>query len=141
MGKQTTRPECELQGLTKRQDPLNARFDPCSVPAIEAMPGVFAVFIIALRIVRTLTRSLDSPQWTNPFVEEPWQAKTDLPSNGKSHPAHANALFITSFLGLIFQLAAISYPRVVLQDISVILAWVCALIFFFGYANMPLGSR
>lgn len=106
---------------------MNARFDTCSLPVIEVIPGVVAILIILFRGFRIFTRRAKRPQWTRPFVKEPRRGKDDLLSDGKRYPAHSNALFIASFLGLILQLAAISYPKVELQDFSVILAWVCAL--------------
>jgi hypothetical protein len=116
---------CSLRALTHRQDPLNARFETCALPLIEASPGAIAALIILFRLFRIATRRVRSPEWTKPFVKEPSQAKSDLPSECKTYPSHSNALFFVSFIGLILQIAAISYPHVQLQDVSVITAWVC----------------
>ena len=113
-----------MQALTHRQDPLNARFETCALPLIEAGPGAIAVLIILFRFFRIATRRASGPEWTKPFVKEPRQAKSDLPSEGKTYPSHSNALFFASFIGLILQIAAISYPRIQMQDVSVITAWV-----------------
>ena len=112
-------------GLTLPQDPVDARFDPCALPVIEAIPGSLAVLIIVFRLIRIATRRIDGPQWTRSFVKEPRQAKGDSSSGDKAYPSHSNALFFASFIGLLLQIAAISYPRVQVQDVSVIAAWVC----------------
>jgi hypothetical protein len=112
-------------GLILPQDPVDARFDQCALPVIEAVPGSLAVLIIVFRLTRIATRRIHRPQWTRSFVKEPRQAKGDLSSGDKAHPSHSNALFFASFIGLLLQIAAISYPRVQMQDVSVISAWVC----------------
>jgi hypothetical protein len=111
-------------GLISYQDPVDARFETCALPLIEAIPGLIAILIIIFRLIRLATRRVKGPQWTRAFVTEPRQAKGDLPSGGRTYPSHSNALFFASFIGLIFQIAAISYPRVQTQDVSVISSWV-----------------
>lgn len=124
LGKVSCLITADQRALTRHQDPLNARFEACSLPVIEAIPGSIAVLIVVFRLFRLATRRVNGPQWTRPFVKEPRQAKSDLSAEGKQYPSHSNALFFTSFIGLIFQLAAISYPHVEVQDVSVISAWV-----------------
>ena len=117
--------------LTNSQDPLNARFEACTLPYIAAIPAVVAGCVLLALVFQVLLPRWTSPQWTRPFVEEPkdW-LEDDRPQAERPFTLLARSLLVMSIAGFILQVITLFYPSVQKQMEYPTVTWalICVLI-------------
>lgn len=94
------------------QDQVNARFKPCALPFISAIPAVIAICVVLVFMLRLLLRGSLTPKWIRPFVEEPKAELFRLEFARKRVIRPLTfALFACSITGFGLQLSTVFYPR------------------------------
>jgi hypothetical protein len=114
------------------QDIRLARFTPCFLPVVTAIPAILGGLILFFYLLQLL--NLRRPRWSRPFIEETKQSSDDLPT-AIYHPSFwvTYCLLVLSLIGLSIQVVAIFIPSRQLTAIFPSLAWVRQSKFYPGY--------
>ncbi|KAF2275668.1 uncharacterized protein EI97DRAFT_420070 [Westerdykella ornata] len=104
-------------------DPVQARFAPCFLPIVSAIPAVIGVLVLLFYSFRLVTPYL--PGWTKPFIREPKQSTDDLPEAAprRRWSTATSGLLIVSAVGLALQAAVVLHPYLQLDALFASVAW------------------
>lgn len=107
------------------QDVGTARFTPCFIPVIAALPAVIAALILltfSLQIFQTYM-----PRWTKPFVQEADEKASDLNELPKHQPLYTTLVLLAiAAIGLALQALTMYYPKRQIIELYPSIAWVCS---------------
>lgn len=105
------------------QDLDSARFTPCFVPVITALPTIVAVFILLTYALRSFQAY--RPRWTKPFVEEPKEKIDDMGEEQKHRPLVATLTLLAIIsTGLALQIMTVFIPGRNTIEMYPSIAWV-----------------
>jgi hypothetical protein len=105
---------------------VTARFTPCFLPFIAAIPAIIGALILLAYVLKLFSQY--RPQWTKTFIKEAKESQGDLPATGAYQPWSAMyGLLLVSFIGLTLQLVTIFFPFRQLIAMYPLIAWVCYL--------------
>lgn len=122
------------------KDPIHARFEPCVLPFIAAIPALVSICIFIFLALANLPRGWLSPKWTRTFVEEPKEEEQELFGRRKiSYSRSTVLLLVLSVIGLALQLLTIFRPTFRLQMIYPAASWAfsCLLIAIYRPTSTP----
>jgi hypothetical protein len=109
------------------QDPINARFEPCFLPVIAAIPAFVSICIVFVFALRFLPRGWLSPKWARKFVEESKEHdEGSFDSRKRQFCRSAVSLLVISVLGFALQLLTIFHPNFRLEMIYPAVSWAFA---------------
>ncbi|KAF2105786.1 hypothetical protein BDV96DRAFT_655260 [Lophiotrema nucula] len=102
-----------------------ARFSPCFLPAIAAIPAVIAALVLLSYSIRLLDAYW--PRWTKPFIEELKDSPDELALSPRAPPLRATyGLLVVSAIGLALQIVTIFFPVRQISAIYPSIAWAVA---------------
>ncbi|KAF2180532.1 P-loop containing nucleoside triphosphate hydrolase protein [Zopfia rhizophila CBS 207.26] len=103
-------------------DPTRARFTPCFLPVISAVPAVIAVCILLTYALRLFNAY--RPRWTKAFITETKESPDDLAPAPVRRPLFATyGLLLISLIGLVLQIITLFVPFRQLTAIYPSIAW------------------
>jgi hypothetical protein len=107
------------------QNPTLARFTPCFLPVITAIPAAIGALILLSYTFRLL--NLYRPQWTKPFIKEAKESPDDLPRSVDQNTSRATyGLLSVCLFGMSMQAVTIFIPSRHLVAIYPTVSWVCS---------------
>jgi len=109
--------------LTSTKDTRTARFAPCFLPVITAIPAVLAALVL-LTYSAWLFKAY-RPKWTKPFITECKESPDDLgdvPTQPSLSPTYG--LLLVSSVGLALQILTIFSPFRDITEVYPSIAWV-----------------
>ncbi|KAF4625947.1 hypothetical protein G7Y89_g12215 [Cudoniella acicularis] len=111
-------------------DPIDARFEPCVLPIISAIPAAISICIIlvfALGFIPTDPRGSLLPKWLSSFNQEILSQKDDLPMKPKRQFSRLSGmLLVVSITGLLLQTITILVPQYRVEMIYPAASWAFA---------------
>lgn len=116
---------CKLpcNATDKSQDVDSARFTPCFVPVITAIPAIVAGLLLLTYALRFLQAY--KPRWTRPFVEEPKEKAEDMDQQQRHQPMIATlSLLAIISIGLALQIMTVFIPGRSTIEMYPSIAWV-----------------
>jgi hypothetical protein len=118
-----------LEKANTTQDSIEARFQPCALPFISAIPAAVAICIFCGLLLQLLPRSLRSPRWLRTFIKEPPEEREELTIDQK-RPFGRLALILLaiSLIGSALQTSTIFYPTFRVQMVLPAASWAAAAI-------------
>ena len=124
MGKSALNSTRTTEELTLIEDPVNARFNSCFLPVIEAIPAIVALFILILFAFQPVWSR--RPQWLKLFiVEEPTKPEDEVAfATEKPKNFWTVLLLLFSSLGLVLQILAVFVPVRRVTVAPMCFAWV-----------------
>lgn len=126
LGKQSRKDSATTPLNRNLQNPTLARFTPCFLPVITAIPAVVGVLILLTYAFRLF--NIYRPQWTKPFIKEAKESPDDLPSTAGQNTSRATyGLLFVCLIGMSMQALTIFFPSRQLVAVYPTIAWVCTL--------------
>ncbi|KAF1982683.1 ABC bile acid transporter-like protein [Aulographum hederae CBS 113979] len=114
-------------------DPVNARFEECSIPFILAIPAVVSVVIALGYAFRAFCKSSWWPEWSQPFIKELPEPRDEVnPTKTRKWGLFSTTLLFVSAVGLGLQLLTVLYPNLHIYQVFPTASWAiaCAILIF-----------
>ena len=111
------------------QDPIYARFEPCFLPAIAAIPAAVSLCVVtALLLLRLLTLYWRSPQWSINFIDEPKKQEEEALSDTRKWRSSLSTvlLLVFSIIGFALQLLTVFHPTFRTEMLFPAASWAAA---------------
>ncbi|KAH7382532.1 P-loop containing nucleoside triphosphate hydrolase protein [Phaeosphaeria sp. MPI-PUGE-AT-0046c] len=103
-------------------DADTARFTPCFLPFITAVPAIVAALTLLTYALRVLEAY--RPTWTKPFVQEPEEKVGDVGQEQRHQPMTATlSLLVITFIGLGLQTMTVFIPGRQMIELYPSIAW------------------
>ncbi|TVY88501.1 ATP-dependent bile acid permease, partial [Lachnellula willkommii] len=121
-------------------DPINARFEPCALPFISAIPAAITLCILLGFVLQLLPTRKVTPNWLRVFIHEIPEQQEELPPKKKRHFTFlSGTLLVASLVGFLLQTVSVFRPKLRLETIYPAASWAiaCLIIAFQRPAKTP----
>ncbi|TVY34352.1 ATP-dependent bile acid permease, partial [Lachnellula occidentalis] len=114
-------------GCRRVWDPVNARFEPCALPFISAIPAAITLCILLSFVLQLLPTRKVTPKWLQVFIHEiPEQQEELLPKKKRHFTFLSGTLLAASLVGFILQTVSVFRPKLRLETIYPAASWAIA---------------
>ncbi|TVY34010.1 ATP-dependent bile acid permease, partial [Lachnellula subtilissima] len=114
-------------GCKRVWDPVNARFEPCALPLISAIPAAITLCILLGFVLQLLPTRKVTPKWLRVFIHEiPEQQEELLPKKKRYFTFLSGTLLVASLVGFVLQTVSVFRPKLRLETIYPAASWAIA---------------